>query len=157
MAPSFHDHIHQRLDHLHALSTSAPHKYRAFEAWLAGQLFVDAVFVDAERVTTVYLSDLSRQFTARVGAALVSEPLVLVVLGFGDFNRPNDQAVAPVDRLARICAYVGRIQLLVVAEGGEGVGWQVRYLVGPHTSELFQVSQDLLPEAEPVPVIVPPL
>lgn len=151
-APSFEDELLARLLALHDLSSSAPHKYDELETWLAARLMVDA-----ERVTTVYLSDLSRQFTARVGASLVSEPLVLIVLGSGDFDRPNDQNISHADRLARICAYVGRIQLVIAAEGEEGRYWNVRYVLGPHTSDLFDVAQRLLPDAEAVGVIVPPL
>ena len=150
--PSFEDELVARLLALHDLSTSAPRKYDELETWLAAQFMVDT-----ERVTTVYLSDLSKQFTARVGASLVSEPLVLIVLGTGDFDRPNDQNISQVDRLARICAYVGRIQLVIVAEGEESHYWNVRCVLGPHTSDLFDAAQELLPDAEAVGVIVPPL
>jgi hypothetical protein len=65
--PLYEDELVARLLALRDLSTSAPRKYDSLESWLAAQLMVDA-----ERVTTVYLSDLSKQFTARVGASLVS-------------------------------------------------------------------------------------
>lgn len=149
---SFAEELQLRLRELRELSTSAPDKYLGLEWWLSQQLRLEA-----EQVTTVYLSDLSRQFTARIGAALISEPLVLVVLGSTDFERANAQGISPLDRLARICAYVGRIQLVLVAEGEEGTDWTVRFVVGPYTSGLFAQAQDLLPQAEPIPVIVPPL
>jgi hypothetical protein len=144
--------LESELAALRNLSTSAPAKYLPLAGWLSAQFGVDP-----DRVVPVYLSDLSRQFTARVGASLVSEPLVLVVLGHGDFERENSQGLTCVDRLAQVCAYVGRIQLIIVADGVEGGPWRVRYAIGPHTSEVFAAAQVMLDSVEHVPVIVPPL
>jgi hypothetical protein len=132
-----------------SLSSSSQSKYDRLHWWLS-----EALDIEPERIATVYLSDLSKQFTARVGASLISEPLVLVVLGLGDFSQANRQNISPVDRLARVCAYVGRIQLILVAEADP---WRVPYVVGPLTSELFSMAQELLPGAEAIPVVVPSL
>jgi hypothetical protein len=149
---SFAGEFEQRLAGLRNLSSSQPDKYRHLEEWVA-EVFG---FVTDE-VATVYLSDLSKQFTARVGAALVSEPSILVVLGTGNFEKPNAQGLTHVDRLAEVCAYVGRIQLILVAEGVEGGPWSLRFTIGPHTSDAFASAEDLAPGTEVIPVIVPPL
>lgn len=150
---SFAADLSSRLPSLSQLHGSSPRKYQDLRTWLADQFAVDF-----ERVATVYLSDLSKEFTARVGASLISEPLVLVVLGSGDFERPNDQSISPLDRLARVCAYVGRIELVIVATVDETSGsWNVPFVVGPLTSKLFETAQTMLPKADAVPVVVPPL
>lgn|GEM_PF-3646953 len=151
-AARFADELTARLSGLRDLSRTTPNKYRELEAWLADQLDVDA-----ERVRTVYLSDLSQQYTARVGASLISEPLILVVLGSDDFEHPNPEGVSTVDRLARICSYVGRIHVIIIAEGAEGGPWEVPFIVGPILSEIFAQAQQLLPDAEPIGVVVSPL
>lgn len=152
MDESFTGELEQRIVRLRNLSSSSPDKYRELEEWLA-----EAFGFVRDEVATVYLSDLSRQFTARIGAALISEPAILVVLGTGNFEKPNGQGVSHVDRLAEVCAYVGRIQLILVAEGVEGGPWSVRFALGPHTSDAFSAAEGMLPSAEMIPVIVPPL
>ena len=149
---TFPDELCAHLNSLEGLHASTPDKYHTLEAWLAEELGIDE-----ERITTVYLSDLSKQFTARVGASLISEPLVLVVLGSGDFERTNSQNISPLDRLARVCAYVGRIELILVGAVDEDSVWTVSFIVGPITSNLFEAAQAWLPNADPIPVVVPPL
>jgi hypothetical protein len=122
----------RRADALEGLSTTSSSKYDEFKEWLRGELTVDPA--------VCFLSDVSKQWTPRVGQALMSMPTLLVLLVRADL------AAETSERLAALHHYVTGLHASVVLVGDEG-SWAVALIGGTPGRTLYDKLTTAMPEA----------
>jgi hypothetical protein len=104
------------------LASTSSTKYDAFKRWFEGQVGIEPA--------VCYLSDVGRQWTARVGQALMGLPTCLVLFVEGE---PDDSMNA---RLARLQGYVSGLRTTVVLAGTQG-RWSVAFVIGAPGETVF--------------------
>ena len=116
-----------RLDRVENLSSTSNSKFADFEEWFRSR---------TERTLAVsYLHGLRRQFTARVGAALLASPDVLVLLSTDPWTTPSSGGGTYLHRLSEVSRYVQSLHAIVACTGREG-SWRTEAVVGPPSSDL---------------------
>ncbi|WP_169796705.1 McrB family protein [Chondromyces crocatus] len=108
------------------------------------------------KVQTTYLSSLGKQYTARVGQALVQRPDGLLLLSPESFELTTRDGSSYVDKLASVVEWAPRLQVVVACVGSKE-NWRVEYVIGPADSEVFARCCATFPHASHRPVDVPPL
>lgn len=121
------DELTRRANELDGLSSTSSTKYDAFKDWLEQEY--------GAAPAVCFLSELGRQWTSRVGQALMGMPRLLVLLVHGDWT---DEAS---ERLSLLHEYVTGLEASVVLTGAEGA-WTVAFTAGRPGSPL----RDALPD-----------
>lgn len=114
--------LERRANKLDGLSTTSSTKYDAFKEWLT------ETFGAAPAVC--FLSDLAKQWTSRVGQALMGLPRLLVLLV------REGTAEDAAERLRPIHAYVTGLEASVVLVGDEGA-WKIALVTGTPGTALY--------------------
>jgi len=123
--------------------------YDQLEAW-----FEKAIGI---KVQTTFLSGLGKQFTARVGQALVQRPDGLLLLSAESFDLMTARDNASyLDKLVKVIEWAPRLQVAVVVVGAKD-NWHVEWVVGPSDSEAYARCRAAFPKARHRSVDVPPL
>lgn len=130
MSEGIFDELERRANELDGLSTSSSTKYDDLKAWLQSEFGAPA--------SVCFLSEFTKQWTPRVGQALMGFPRLLILLVQGEV--PESAAA----RLGDLHRYVSGLQASVVLTGTEGA-WKVAHVAGPHGRTLRAA-----PEAEMV-------
>ncbi|MDQ3032730.1 MAG: hypothetical protein M3Y87_09960 [Myxococcota bacterium] len=118
-------------------------KFKEFERWFADQT--------GKSVAVTYLSGVSRQFRARVGAALIGCPDTIVVLSEESWAGPAGH----VERIEKIVRYVGNLRAVIGCTHA-GDRWRVDVVVGPEDSHLRHALASAFPRAESHSIAVHP-
>ena len=110
-----------------------------------------APFVDwftehtARSIAVTYLSNVSRQMSARLGAALMRTPDVIVVLADETWTDPQ------LARLEKIVDYVGGLRA-IIACSRRGDEWAIDSVVGQDYSQVRHELTHAFPNAKGVSV-----
>lgn len=121
-----------RIDGLRGLATPTSNKYDAVKAYLGEEL--------ETQPAVCYLSDLGKQWVARVGQAVMGCPGLLILLVHG-------QVVDEVaERLARLHAYMSGLEGTLVCFGEEG-RWRVSLVAGRTGVPLYEALVNAFPNA----------
>ena len=97
-------------------------------------------------VAVTYLSNVSRQMSARLGAALMQTPDVIVILG-----NDSEFALSHLERLEKIARYVGGLRAIVACCRRTN-RWEVVALVGHEDSQVYHELTHAFPAATSVRV-----
>lgn len=95
-------------------------------------------------VSIAYLSNVKKQFVARVGQTLVRTPDVILLLASGGAWDPY------LERLKEIAEYASGLDAFVLLSEEEGV-WQPRFVVATKSSAMRAKLKSLLPSAAVFP------
>ena len=124
--------LHEQADALLGLASTSSSKYDNFKRWLTEEL---------EVVPSVcYLSDLQKQWTARVGQAFMGLPSLLVLLIEGE---PQKDAVR---RLEKLHGYATGLEATLLFFGREGA-WQLDAVVGLPGKHAFDLVRGVMRES----------
>ena len=132
--------------------SSRSDSFKELRPWIEAQLDVDSV-----RVT--YLSNLSKDFTARVGQAVLSMPTVIILMSNGEkFGKARRDGSEWADKLEQLASYC-RLSAILALSGSPGA-WELEFVFGPADSSLLKPLGALLsdewPDAQIVPAAVAP-
>lgn len=108
---------------IEGLSSTSSSKYDAFKTWMDHA-------VEAQ-TAVCFLSDLSKQWVARVGQALMGMPRLLVLLVQGESRGDLGERLEPLHQ------YATGLHATVVLNGGEGA-WKYTLLTGTPGRALYE-------------------
>jgi hypothetical protein len=108
-------------------------------------LFVNRLRIN---ISVCYISDLSKQWTPRVGQAIMGLPRGLVILASESFAK-RGKAGEYTERLVRLAEYVGGLEFALVFVGEEK-NWVAELFVAPVNSEMVAILAAAFPEAKQV-------
>lgn len=117
----------ERLNAVSDLGSTSNVKFQDLRDWLTKTL--------GRSATPSYLSSLSRQYKARVGAALTDYAEVMVLLSNESWSTAQRGGDAYVERLEEIVRYTAELEAVIACVGDEG-DWKVEFVVGPDRSEM---------------------
>ena len=138
--------LKKELDLVRSVATSHPTKYDRIKGLMKNRT--------GAKTAVCYISDLSRQWTPRVGQALLGLPQGLVLLASESLSRSTKQEGNYANRLAELLGYVGRIEFAVVFVGTERK-WTPELVAGPEDSPLREALEVAFPEARSIAVSIP--
>jgi hypothetical protein len=113
-------------------------RFSSFAHWFAERT--------GKSVAVTYMSNVSRQMSARLGAALMQTPDVIVILG-----NNSEFAAIHVERLEKIARYVGGLRAIVACCRVKD-RWRVVAVVGHEDSRLHHELTQAFPDAANVAV-----
>lgn len=122
----------RRANRLEGLSTTSSSKYDEFKEWLGTELTVTPA--------VCFLSEVSKQWTPRVGQALMGMPTLLVLL------MGSELPVETAERLATLHHYVTGLHASIVLVGEEGA-WSVALVSGTPGRALYDRLSTGVPES----------
>ncbi len=123
MTPEWFKELERRANALKGLSTTSSSKYDEFKDWLRAELGVEPA--------VCFLSELSKQWTPRVGQALMGLPKLLLLLIRGS------SATEASERLSALHRYINGLHVTIVLVGDEG-SWEVGLIVGTSGRALYE-------------------
>jgi len=112
---------------------------------------VKNIFVNRLRtnIAVCYISDLSRQWTPRVGQAVMGFPRGLLILTSESFAKRSRAGEYYSEKLVRLTEYVGGLEFALVFVGEEK-NWRAELFVAPENSEIGAILAAGFPEAKQV-------
>lgn len=123
MTPEWFQELERRANALKGLSTTSSSKYDEFKDWLRAELGVEPA--------VCFLSELSKQWTSRVGQALMGLPKFLLLLVRGA------EAKEASERLQALHRYISGLHVTIILVGDEG-SWEVGLIVGTSGRALYE-------------------
>lgn len=97
-------------------------------------------------VAVTYLSNVSRQMSARLGAALMQTPDVIVILG-----NDSEFAATHLERLAKVARYAAGLRAIIACCRTKS-GWEVVAVVGHEDSQVHHELTQSFPSATSINV-----
>lgn len=123
MTPEWFKELERRANALKGLSTTSSSKYDEFKDWLRAELGVEPA--------VCFLSELSKQWTPRVGQALMGLPKLLLLLVRSDSSGDAGE------RLSALHRYINGLHVTIVLVGDEGA-WSIGHIAGTPGRALYE-------------------
>ena len=135
LSETFADEFIEQLSSCKGQETSTSNtKFKQFETWFEAQT--------GRSVAVTYLSSVGKEYRARVGAAVMGQPDVIVLL-----SSETWAGSAYIAKLEDLVRYIGRLGALVGCVG-HGHEWRVDVVVGGEDSSVQQALARAFPRAE---------
>jgi hypothetical protein len=114
---------------------------------------IKCIFLNRSRVSVAacHISNISREWTPRVGQAVMSLPQGLIILSAESLTKRTKGGKTYGEKLTRLIEYIGRLDF-AMAFIGEERRWKAELIVGVSGSDVRRALEEGFPEAERITI-----
>ncbi|MFC2171394.1 hypothetical protein ACFLU6_02030 [Acidobacteriota bacterium] len=136
----------RELNIVRGIGTSHPTKYDRVKGLMKNRT--------GATTAVCFVSNLSRQWTPRIGQSLLGLPQGLIILSTESLSKGVKGGQNYATRLAGLVCYVTRLDFAIAFVGKERA-WSAEFVVGPEDSGIRAAMEVAFPDAEHLRVEIP--